>query len=95
MLEDDRKKEIGRWQDFFHKQVCRTLVMSVKQTELRVVRTMNRVFGSRLHCLVGRYFSSLLTVSGENAGRHTAMYSAPSGDGLLYCTHSPARTATA
>ena len=36
--------------------------------------------------------TSRCTVSGEKAGMQTAMYSAPSGDGLLYCTHSPALT---
>lgn len=35
-------------------------------------------------------YSSRLTVSGEKAGRHTAMYSAPSASGVLYRTHSPA-----
>jgi hypothetical protein len=29
------------------------------------------------------YWSSRCTVAGENAGRHTAMYSAPSGSGVL------------
>ena len=38
---------------------------------------------------------SRCTVSGENAGRHTAMYSAPSGPGELYWTHSPRRAMTA
>ena len=37
--------------------------------------------------------SSRWTVSGEKAGRHTAMYSAPSG--VEYCTHSPACAMTA
>jgi hypothetical protein len=33
-------------------------------------------------------YSSLCTVSGENAGKHTAIYSAPPSFGELYCTHS-------
>src|SRR5438552_7229436 len=38
---------------------------------------------------------SRCTVSGEKAGTHTATYSAPSGSGELYCTHSPRRAMTA
>lgn len=34
-------------------------------------------------------------MSGENAGRHTATYSAPSEPGLEYWTHSPFLTSTA
>src|SRR6186713_1530275 len=33
--------------------------------------------------------SSRCTESGVNAGRHTAMYSAPSAPGVLYWIHSP------
>ena len=42
-----------------------------------------------------RPYSSRCTVSMENAGRQTAMYSAPSGLGVEYCTHSPACAMTA
>ena len=35
-------------------------------------------------------YSSRWTVPGENAGRQTATYSAPSASGVEYCTHSPA-----
>ena len=38
-------------------------------------------------------YPSRCTVAGENAGTHTAMYTAPSG--VLYRTHSPARVNTA
>src|SRR5258705_136197 len=38
---------------------------------------------------------SRCTVSGEKAGTHTATYSAPSGSGEPYCTHSPRRAMTA
>src|SRR5439155_634586 len=38
---------------------------------------------------------SRCTVSGEKAGTQTAMYSAPSGPGELYSTHSPRRAITA
>lgn len=38
--------------------------------------------------------SSLCALSGEKAGRHTAMYSAPSSPGDPYLTHSPALTST-
>ena len=39
--------------------------------------------------------SSRCTVSMENAGKHTAMYSAPSAPGVEYCTHSPLCVMTA
>jgi len=39
--------------------------------------------------------TSRQTVSGENAGKHTAMYSAPWLSGELYCIHSLAFTITA
>src|SRR5262249_29446291 len=39
--------------------------------------------------------ASRCTVAGENAGRHTATYSAPSGPGVLYRTHSPGAVTTA
>jgi hypothetical protein len=38
---------------------------------------------------------SRCTVCGEKAGRHTAMYSAPSGPGVLYRIHSPRWVMTA
>ena len=39
---------------------------------------------------VAASYSSRCTVFMSNAGRQTAMYSAPSGPGVEYCTHSPA-----
>ena len=41
------------------------------------------------------YTWSRWTVSGENAGMHTARYLAPSGPGVLYRTHSPRIVMTA
>src|SRR5262249_48341333 len=38
------------------------------------------------------YFTSRRTVAGEKAGKHTAMYFAPPGSGVLYRTHSPRLT---
>src|SRR5450432_1871494 len=40
-------------------------------------------------------YESRCTVSMENAGAHTAMYSAPPSSGVKYCTHSPPWTTTA
>jgi hypothetical protein len=44
---------------------------------------------------VSEFHPSLRTDAGENAGTHTAMYSAPSAPGVEYCTHSPAAAITA
>jgi hypothetical protein len=41
------------------------------------------------------HVSSRCTVSGENAGVQTAMYSAPPCSGVLYRTHSPGAVTTA
>ena len=41
------------------------------------------------------YDSSRCTVWGENAGRHTAIYSAPPSSGVLYWTRSPRCAITA
>jgi len=56
-----------------------------------------QLFGTREAALsaASLFYASLLTVSGENAGEHTAMYSAPSVPGVEYFTHSPAPTITA
>ena len=40
-------------------------------------------------------FGSLFIVSGENAGRQIATYSAPPSSGVLYRTHSPLFATTA
>lgn len=48
-----------------------------------------------LRRLIAGYSLSRCTVCGENAGRHTATYSAPSAPGVEYCTHSPAFVTTA
>ncbi|NIO28624.1 MAG: hypothetical protein GTO29_08735 [Candidatus Latescibacteria bacterium] len=49
----------------------------------------HRFYGHYGIRLLGRYPSSFLTVSGEKAGRRTAMYSAPSGDRVLYWDSNP------
>ena len=41
------------------------------------------------------YEASRWTDCGENAGTHTATYSAPPGSGVDYCTHSQAVVTTA
>src|SRR5262249_50253939 len=57
-----------------------------------VIRAVERVAPGDLAVA---HSASRCTVSGENAGRHTAMYSAPPGSGELYCTHSPRCETTA
>ena len=57
-------------------------------------RVLSGLFGFVQHPLnQSAQSGSLWTVSGEKAGRHTAMYSAPSG--VLYRTHSPGAVTTA
>lgn len=48
------------------------------------VAALERVQEAYEAIFVAANHGSRCTVSGENAGRHTAMYSAPSGDGVLY-----------
>ena len=44
---------------------------------------------------MGDQVASRCTVAGAKAGKHTAMYSAPSASGVLYRTHSPGCVTTA
>lgn len=71
--------------------------LEVKTKSLRVriqyshdARTFQE--GPRLRLLLQE--GSLHTVLGEKAGRHTAIYSAPSGPGVLYRIHSPFEVST-
>src|SRR5512143_3515704 len=90
MQNEKSRNPAGQMEQLPFLPVCRIYFVNDQQDCIAEIQPEQKISHNRLLAYASRW-----TVSGENAGRQTAMYSAPPAWGVLYWTHSPASTTIA